>query len=157
MHADEDEKAGEREGGRRVKTQAVEGRGNRSASWYVVLSLHIPARLKIIFSRKIGSLKWNMHKTVKKDNRTSCDNGKTNFAVHLNFQGREIGREGLAPRKGEGHPVIEACSIPQQNMTLASPVGIDGSEPVGKRKKPGGKKPKDYSEPGNQATLGGGK
>jgi len=83
-----------------------------------------------------------MHKNVKKDNRTPRDNGKTNFAMHLNFQGREIGREGFTLRKGEGHPVIEAYSSPHKNMTLASPIGIDGSEPIGKREETWGGTPR---------------
>lgn len=53
--------------------------------------------------------------------------------------------------------MIEACSIPRQNMSLAIPIGIDGSEPVGEMEENWGKKPKDYSELGNQATLGAGK
>jgi len=126
-------KAGEKEGGRREKMQAAEGRGNRSTSWYVVLLLHIPTRLKSNFSRKIGRLIGNMYKTVKKDNRTSRDKGKTNSVENLNFQGKEIGWEGLAPRKRECHPRKKAYSIPRKNMILARPIGFDGSEPINER------------------------
>jgi len=78
-------RVGEREGVRRVKNEMADERGIKTTSWYVVPTLPIPTKLRIIYSRKRVSLRWNMHKSIKKDMRTSHKTVKTNLTVHLYF------------------------------------------------------------------------